>query len=361
MERLQISAKQWGPPAIRRAISDAKNALVGPAEYASLALDPLSRAAARVYELLDRTLRESNAADFDDLLVLPVRILQQNPERLAAYRAKFRYLLVDEYQDTNRAQYQLVKLLGGEHGNVQVVGDDDQSIYGWRGADVRNILDFEKDFPSARVVRLEENYRSTPEVLAVANAAIAREHRPPRQDAARDAARRRAGDGRRRARRARRSRVRRRARSRRAARATAGSICATSRCSIARTRRAARSRRRSAGTRSRTASWARCASSTGARSAISWRSSKLIANPADDEAFRRAAAVPQARARRHHARCARRRRARGGHLHARRGVARRSHGRAASRRAHGAQSSSPRSSRACAIWPRMRGWTRSCA
>jgi DNA helicase-2/ATP-dependent DNA helicase PcrA len=173
MDRLQISAKQWGPPAIRRVISDAKNALVAPPEYASLALDPLSRAAARVYELLERTLRESNAVDFDDLLVLPVRILQQHPERLAAYRARFRYLLVDEYQDTNRAQYQFVKLLAGEHGNVQVVGDDDQSIYGWRGADIRNILDFEKDFPAARVVRLEENYRSTPQVLEVANAAIA--------------------------------------------------------------------------------------------------------------------------------------------------------------------------------------------
>jgi DNA helicase-2/ATP-dependent DNA helicase PcrA len=173
MDRLQISTKQWGPPAIRRLISDAKNALVAPPEYASLAMDPLSRAAARVYELLDRTLRESNAVDFDDLLVLPVRILQQNPERLAAYRARFRYLLVDEYQDTNRAQYQFVKLLAGGHGNVQVVGDDDQSIYGWRGADIRNILDFEKDFPAAKVVRLEENYRSTPQVLEVANAAIA--------------------------------------------------------------------------------------------------------------------------------------------------------------------------------------------
>ena len=172
MERLQLSPKQWAPAAIRRAISDAKNALVAPAEYTSLALDPLSRAAARVYELLDRTLRESNAVDFDDLLVLPVRILQQHPERLAAYRARFRYLLVDEYQDTNRAQYQLVKLLGGEHGNVQVVGDDDQSIYGWRGADIRNILDFEKDFPAAKIVRLEENYRSSPQVLEVANAAI---------------------------------------------------------------------------------------------------------------------------------------------------------------------------------------------
>ncbi|HEU4642075.1 MAG TPA: UvrD-helicase domain-containing protein, partial [Gemmatimonadaceae bacterium] len=172
MERLKISTKQWTPKAIRGAISDAKNALVSPKEYASLALDPLSRAAAPVYEHLDAALRDANAVDFDDLLVLPVRIFQENPHRLAEYRARFQFILVDEYQDTNRAQYQLIKLLGGEHGNVLVVGDDDQSIYGWRGADIRNILDFEKDFPSAKVVRLEENYRSTPEVLQLANEVI---------------------------------------------------------------------------------------------------------------------------------------------------------------------------------------------
>jgi DNA helicase-2/ATP-dependent DNA helicase PcrA len=172
MERLSISTKQWSPKAIRGAISDAKNALVSSKEYASLAMDPLSRAAAQVYTELERVLREGNAADFDDLLVLPVRIFQENPDRLAAYRDRFKFILVDEYQDTNRAQYQLIKLLGGEHGNVLVVGDDDQSIYGWRGADIRNILDFEKDFPEAKVVRLEENYRSTPQVLELANVVI---------------------------------------------------------------------------------------------------------------------------------------------------------------------------------------------
>jgi DNA helicase-2/ATP-dependent DNA helicase PcrA len=172
MERLNISTKQWSPKAIRAAVSDAKNALVSVKEYTSLAMDPLSRAAAQVYAELERVLREGNAADFDDLLVLPVRIFQENPDRLAAYRERFRFILVDEYQDTNRAQYQLVKLLGGEHGNVLVVGDDDQSIYGWRGADIRNILDFEKDFPEAKVVRLEENYRSTPQVLDLANVVI---------------------------------------------------------------------------------------------------------------------------------------------------------------------------------------------
>src|SRR5690606_5184263 len=110
---------------------------------------------------------------FDDLLVLPVRILRENPDVLESLRSRFRYLLVDEYQDTNRAQYQFVKMLSGDHANVMVVGDDDQSIYGWRGADIRNILDFEKDFPAATIVRLEENYRSTPRILELANVVIA--------------------------------------------------------------------------------------------------------------------------------------------------------------------------------------------
>src|SRR5688500_3898996 len=173
MERQKISAKQFPPRALRAAISDAKNALVLPAEYERLAMDPHAKAAASVYHELEGTLRESNAVDFDDLLVLPVRLLQEHPNLLAEFRRRFQFILVDEYQDTNRAQYRLITLLGGEHGNVCVVGDDDQSIYGWRGADIRNILDFEKDFPRAAVVRLEENYRSTPNILEVANAAIA--------------------------------------------------------------------------------------------------------------------------------------------------------------------------------------------
>jgi DNA helicase-2/ATP-dependent DNA helicase PcrA len=172
MERLKITTKTWSPKALRSAISGAKNALVSPGEYAKLAMDPLSKAASLVYDQWERTLRDANAVDFDDLLVLPVRVLQQNPDRVAAYRERFRFLLVDEYQDTNRAQYEFVKLLAGGDGNVLVVGDDDQSIYGWRGADIRNILDFERDFPTATVVRLEDNYRSTPQVLDLANAVI---------------------------------------------------------------------------------------------------------------------------------------------------------------------------------------------
>jgi len=172
MERLRISAKDHSPRAVLDAISDAKNALVSATEYETLAHDAHSRAVAPVYAELETTLRQANAVTFDDLLVLPVRILEQHEQHRRQYRDRFRFVLVDEYQDTNRAQYRFIKLIGGEHGNVMVVGDDDQSIYGWRGADIRNILDFEKDFPAAAVVRLEENYRSTPQILEFANVAI---------------------------------------------------------------------------------------------------------------------------------------------------------------------------------------------
>ncbi|HST07951.1 MAG TPA: UvrD-helicase domain-containing protein [Gemmatimonadaceae bacterium] len=172
MEREGLPQKQWSPKVIASLISDAKNALVPAAEYESLAMDPVSKAAAKVYRQLESTLRAANAVSFDDLLVLPVEIFRKDEKTLARYRDRFQFILVDEYQDTNRAQFQFIKLLGSAHGNVAVVGDDDQSIYGWRGADIRNILDFEKEFPASKVVRLEENYRSTPDILHVANAAI---------------------------------------------------------------------------------------------------------------------------------------------------------------------------------------------
>ncbi len=172
MDRVGVSPKQWTPKSISAVISDAKNALVTPAEFQQVALDPLSRAASAVYAELEPALRSANAVTFDDLLTLPVQVLQQNEPVLERYRSKFQFILVDEYQDTNRAQFQFIKLLGSGHGNVAVVGDDDQSIYGWRGADIRNILDFEKEFANARVVKLEENYRSTPSILEVANVAI---------------------------------------------------------------------------------------------------------------------------------------------------------------------------------------------
>ena len=172
MERHRINAKQIAPRAIRAAVSDAKNALVGAEEFSNLARDPFAEAVSKVYGDLESAMRTANAVDFDDLLLLPVRLLESHPSELAKWRGRFDHILVDEYQDTNRAQYQFVKLLGSVHKNVCVVGDDDQSIYGWRGADIRNILDFSKDFPDAVVVRLEENYRSVPPILELANVVI---------------------------------------------------------------------------------------------------------------------------------------------------------------------------------------------
>ncbi|MES2523373.1 MAG: UvrD-helicase domain-containing protein [Gemmatimonadota bacterium] len=172
MERRNVNPKQWAPKAVLGAISDAKNALVSPSEYSTMARDVFTQAVAGVYSDFESALERANAVTFDDLLVLPVRALERDEALRSHYQRRFRYVLVDEYQDTNAAQYRFVSLMGGGHGNVMVVGDDDQSIYGWRGADIRNILDFERDFPGARIVRLEENYRSTPNILALANAVI---------------------------------------------------------------------------------------------------------------------------------------------------------------------------------------------
>jgi DNA helicase-2/ATP-dependent DNA helicase PcrA len=172
MERHSISPKQIAPRLVQALVSEAKNSLTSPSEYESLARDQASRAAALVYRDLEAALRAANAVDFDDLLVLPVRLLEENVGVRDQLARRFRYILVDEYQDTNRAQYHLVRLLAGAHANVCVVGDDDQSIYGWRGADIRNILDFTRDFPNAGIVRLEQNYRSTPPILALANQVI---------------------------------------------------------------------------------------------------------------------------------------------------------------------------------------------
>ena len=172
MERLNISPKTWHPQAIASAISAAKNQLVDATEYEKLAADPFTRAVAQVYPQYLLSLKEQNAFDFDDLLIKPVELFRVFDQVLEGYRNRFHFLLVDEYQDTNRAQYVWLHLLASAHGNLMVVGDDDQSIYGWRGADIRNILDFEKDFPDTRIVRLEQNYRSTGRILDAANAVI---------------------------------------------------------------------------------------------------------------------------------------------------------------------------------------------
>ncbi len=165
--------RRFKPEAIHHLLSSAKNQLVGPSEFAETAFDPLSRAAAKVYPRYEAALKESNAFDFDDLLWKPVELFQSHPDILQALRRRFAFLLVDEYQDTNRAQYKLLRALSRVHGNLCVVGDEDQSIFAFRGSDYRNILRFEKDFPNARVLRLEQNYRSTATILDVANAVIA--------------------------------------------------------------------------------------------------------------------------------------------------------------------------------------------
>jgi DNA helicase-2/ATP-dependent DNA helicase PcrA len=175
-EGLQIDTKRWNPKAVRGSMSGAKNQLVNPTAFAaehSEGFDLFLRQVARIYPAYQAALRDQNAMDFDDLLVQPVRLLEEHESLLEQYRRKFAFVLVDEYQDTNRAQFRFLELLARDHGNLMVVGDDDQSIYGWRGADIRNILDFESTFPGARLVRLEQNYRSTAVILDAANAVIA--------------------------------------------------------------------------------------------------------------------------------------------------------------------------------------------
>ncbi len=173
MEQRNHPAKTFTPRAVQSIISGAKNRMVSPSELAaSSPFDRLVAVAADVYSALGPALQAANAMDFDDLLLHPLTLFRQHPDRLALYRDRFQFILVDEFQDTNKAQYQLIRLLGS-HGNICAVGDDDQSIYGWRGADVRNMRDFQNDYPSVKLVRLEENYRSTHIVLDAANGVIA--------------------------------------------------------------------------------------------------------------------------------------------------------------------------------------------
>ena len=173
-QSLKLSDKEFPPKQIRAVISDAKNRLLTPEEWLKETGDDFrSHKLYEAYRLYEQTLRGNNALDFDDLLVKTLELLVEQPPVLDYYRDKFRYILVDEYQDTNAAQYMLVRLLAGDRHNLCVVGDDDQSIYGWRGADLRNILDFEKDFPECVTIKLEQNYRSTGNILDAANQVIA--------------------------------------------------------------------------------------------------------------------------------------------------------------------------------------------
>ena len=171
MAELNIDPKRFPVNQLMNRISQAKNDLVTPGNFD--AHDPVGKVAERVYERLQERLRAANAFDFDDLLLYGYLLLKNHEDVREAYQDRFRYLMVDEYQDTNRAQYAITQLLAAGHRNIMVVGDDDQSIYSWRGADLRNILEFESDYPEARVVKLEQNYRSVGNILAAANAVIA--------------------------------------------------------------------------------------------------------------------------------------------------------------------------------------------
>jgi DNA helicase II / ATP-dependent DNA helicase PcrA len=180
LEELERDPKRFAPRGIHAQISTAKNQLVSPEEYRRRVASFYDQTVADVYDLYQRRLFASNALDFDDLLMLTVDVLERFPEARERWQKAFRYVLVDEYQDTNHAQYRLLQLLGGKHGNVCAVGDPDQSIYAFRGADIRNILEFERDFEGVQIVALEQNYRSTNRILRAANAVIAenRERKP---------------------------------------------------------------------------------------------------------------------------------------------------------------------------------------
>jgi DNA helicase-2/ATP-dependent DNA helicase PcrA len=172
LEELEVDTKRYPPRAVRARISDAKNQLIDAETYQETAGGPFEEMVGQAYRLYERRMLDSNAMDFDDLLMRTVNVLELFEDVRRRYRERFRWVLVDEYQDTNHAQYRLLQLLCGEDGNLTVVGDEDQSIYGFRQAEIRNILEFDQDFPDAHVVKLEQNYRSTETILEAANAVI---------------------------------------------------------------------------------------------------------------------------------------------------------------------------------------------
>ncbi len=172
MEKLNLPTQQFNPVAIRSRISIAKNQYLSPGKFAETVNELFDEKAALVYSEYQKTLERSNAMDFDDLLVKPIELFEKKKDVLEKYQHRFKFILVDEFQDTNRAQYQVVRLLGNMHRNIAVVGDDAQSIYSFRGADIRNILDFQKDYSECQLFRLEQNYRSTKSIISVADELI---------------------------------------------------------------------------------------------------------------------------------------------------------------------------------------------
>ncbi|HEX9061942.1 MAG TPA: UvrD-helicase domain-containing protein, partial [Clostridia bacterium] len=173
LKELALNDKNFPPKASLEVISKAKNEMMGPDAFMkAYAGDFRMSKFAKIYELYQKKLKQNNAVDFDDLILLTINLFNENPNILDYYQRKFRYVMVDEYQDTNTVQYVFVSLLAGRHKNLCVVGDDDQSIYGWRGANIRNILDFEKEFKGCKTIKLEQNYRSTGNILEAANHVI---------------------------------------------------------------------------------------------------------------------------------------------------------------------------------------------
>ncbi|MBU6388980.1 UvrD-helicase domain-containing protein [Patescibacteria group bacterium] len=174
MEELKIDPKQYSPGAIRAQISGAKNEILTPDQYGRYAMGPFQQTVQAAYQKYQALLQKANGVDFDDILLKTLQLFEMSPETLAQYQERFRYIMVDEYQDTNRAQYLLIQRLAARNRNIFVIGDDWQSVYSWRGADFRNILDFQKDYPDAKVIKLEQNYRSTQTILNAAQAVISK-------------------------------------------------------------------------------------------------------------------------------------------------------------------------------------------
>ena len=174
LEKLQIDPKQYAPELILNMISNAKNELIDAKKYAQYATTYFHEIVLKVYIEYQKILDQNQGLDFDDLIMRTVELFQKHPKILKKWQSRFKYILVDEYQDTNRAQYTLVKMLAKKHKNICVVGDSDQAIYGWRGADIRNILNFESDFPKTKVIKLEQNYRSTKKILQAAHQIISK-------------------------------------------------------------------------------------------------------------------------------------------------------------------------------------------
>lgn len=172
LKQLNLDSKIYNPSAIRNKISGCKNELMEPEDYEKYAASDFEKVVLKVYEIYQRTLKQNNSVDFDDLLVLPIKLFKKFPDVLDKYQERFKYILIDEYQDTNKAQYVLTKLISAKYRNICVVGDVDQSIYGFRGANYRNILNFEKDYKDAITIKLEQNYRSTNNILEAANSVI---------------------------------------------------------------------------------------------------------------------------------------------------------------------------------------------